>query len=999
MNPRFCFCLLAALTLCVSFGDIDRADEPNPAPATTPAADYPCRWTETPITIDGKDDEPAWKNAQPIDDFKLWWLTGDARKPHTATQAKMLWDRDYLYFFARMEDHDLYANTTEHQGALWEGDVFELFLKPGDDKPGYYEFEVNPANATLELFMPSRNSGGWVKYRDTTHIELKTAVQLRGTLNQKGDRDKGWCVEGRIPWRDFSPTGGRPNPREIWKFAFCRGDVAVGRTSSELTSSAPLKRSAFHQYEDYSKVRFEGPEQASRVKQYGIDGKPALTTSRVVGSPDGPMPYGVSRVFPKLKLFQPIYLLEEPGTTNCLALQHLGNRSGPGRLVRFHNDADVESAATLLDVDGLAYGMTLHPDFLHNGYLYILTNGPMTGQRHDKIIRYTIDRQPPHALDVKSEKVILEWESGGHDGGDLAFGPDGYLYHAAGDGTSDSDANLRGQDLTHLNSAMIRIDVDHPEGDKAYSIPRDNPFLAIPGARPEIWAYGFRNPFRITFDRKNGNLWVGQNGQDLWEQVYLVHKGENYGWSVYEGGHPFNLNRKRGPTPIIPPTIDHPHSEMRSLIGGVVYYGSKLPGLQGAYIYGDWGTGRIWGVRHDGAKITWHKELARTTLQIGAFREMADGELIVIDQGGGFNRLEPAAVGTANAQFPKKLSETGLYLSTKDNTPDPALIPYDVNSPLWSDGAAKERFIALPPGGVMEATPTRGWNFPEGTVIVKTFALDTVPGNPASRRRIETRLLTKQIGQWVGYSYLWNDDQSDADLVGAEGADRPYTITDAKAEAGKRTQTWHYPSRAECMTCHSRASNFVLGLSTSQLNKDRDYGNGRIDNQLRVFEHLGVLKLDYMAHLKEIVQQQTPDRGLIESKDQRIGASTSLLPASPDLMPRLTNPADTHADLDLRARSYLHANCAICHIEAGGGNALMDLEYTSSSAKARIVNIAPQHDLFGLKNAKLIAPGHPESSVLLERMTRRGPGQMPPLASSLVDEFAVKLLKEWMSSE
>src|SRR5207248_10439743 len=121
----------------------------------------------------------------------------------------------------------------------------------------------------------------------------------------------------------------------------------------------------------------------------------------------------------------------------------------------------------------------------------------------------------------------------------FAFGPDGYLYHCAGDGTSDSDTNLRGQDITHLTSAMIRIDVDHPADGKNYSVPKDNPFINTPGARPEIWAYGFRNPWRIAFDRKTGDLWVGQNGQDLWEQVYFVRRGEHYGWSVYEGSHAF----------------------------------------------------------------------------------------------------------------------------------------------------------------------------------------------------------------------------------------------------------------------------------------------------------------------------------------------------------------------------------------------------------------------------------------------------------------------------
>src|SRR5262249_22720252 len=142
-------------------------------------------------------------------------------------------------------------------------------------------------------------------------------------------------------------------------------------------------------------------------------------------------------------------------------------------------------------------------------------------------------------------------------------------------------------------------------------------------------------------------------------------------------------------------------------------------------------------------------------------------------------------------RFPAKLSETGLFASVKDHRPQPALIPYSVNAPLWSDGADKERFLALPGTSQIEFTTWRGWNFPDGTVLVKTFTLDT----PAGRRRIETRLLTRQEGQWAGYSYRWNAAQTDAELVGEAGQDRTYEVRDARASEKKRQQKWHYPSR------------------------------------------------------------------------------------------------------------------------------------------------------------------------------------------------------------
>jgi uncharacterized repeat protein (TIGR03806 family) len=970
----------ATIFLLAAFVLPTRAD----APSTQPAP-YPCHWADQPLTIDGVADEPAWRSAPVIDNFRLWWLPADKQTPYTTTKARLLWDRDYLYFFADMQDADLYANTTEHQGAMWEGDVFEVFFKPAADKPAYYEFEINPANATIELYLPSRNSGGWVKYAALSHIEMKTAVKLRGTLNKFDDKDEGWSVEGRIPWRDLAATGGRPAPGEQWLFTLCRVDTnEADKKTPHLSSSAPLTKPAYHRYEDYAPIRFVGPERADAHKPFGIESRPKWTSSKVVGSPDGPLPYTTTKAFPKLKVFQPVYILEEPGSDDCLLLQHLGSWSGPSKLLRFHNDPAVDSTETLLDIDALAYGMTLHPDFAHNGYIYIIHNGPVGSKNPlNRIVRYTIDRQPPYHIDPKSALTIIEWESNGHNGGDLAFGPDGYLYHAAGDGTSDSDGNLRGQDLTHITSALIRIDVDHPEGGKPYLVPKDNPFLNTPGARPEIFAYGFRNPWRLTFDRQTGAIWVGQNGQDLWESAYLVQKGANYGWSVYEGSHEFYLDRKRGPTPITFPTIEHPHSEMRSLTGGVVYRGSKFPDLDGAYLYGDWSTGRIFAAKHDGTKLLWDKELARTTLQITGFREMRNGDILIVETGGEIAKLVASPKSEiSNLKFPTRLSDTGLFLSTNDHTPDPALIPYDVNSPLWSDGAAKQRFIAIPGDGVMEMAPTRGWNCPEGTVLVKTFSL--------GGRRVETRLITRQVGQWIGYTYRWNDQQSDADLVGAAGEDVPYMVDG-------QSQTWHFPSRAECMTCHSRAANFVLGLSTAQLNRDHDYGNGRIDNQLRVLEHLGMLKVDYAAHAKDLAKVQSASDAANRSFE---GApahdASSLLPTTPQALPRLPDPSDPKVDIEQRARSYLHANCAICHVKEGGGNALMELEFFTPADKARIINSPPVHDTYGLPGARLVTPGHPESSVLLHRLNTRGRGQMPPLATSRVDEQAVRLLTEWI---
>jgi uncharacterized repeat protein (TIGR03806 family) len=682
----------------------------------------------------------------------------------------------------------------------------------------------------------------------------------------------------------------------------------------------------------------------------------AWDTSHVVGSPDPPPPCRVVRTFAKLQIVCPIAVAHQPGSDRLILIQQMRAWTGHGRVLRVKDDPTADSFEVLLTLDGIAYGLAFHPDFAKNGYLYIGDNGPMEGKKKTRVTRYTMDPKPPYRLDPKSAKVIIEWDSDGHNGGDLAFGNDGMLYVSSGDGTSDSDTNHTGQDLSKLNAKVLRIDVDHPDEGKAYSVPKDNPFVNVKGACPETWAYGFRNPWRLHIDRPTGDLWVGQNGQDLWEQVYLVEKGANYGWSAYEGSHPFYVDRMRGPSPLSKPIAEHPHSEMRSLTGGLVYRGEKLPDLRGAYVYGDWSTGKIFGIRHDKGRVTWHKELASTTLQITGFGLDSRGELLIADHGGGYYRLEPTPREANPAKFPTKLSETGLFTEVKAHRPHPALLPYTVNAALWSDGAEKDRYIALPGLTQIDFTPTRGWNFPEGAVLVKTFSLDLAE---KERRRIETRLLTKQQGQWYGYSYLWNDGQTDADLVAGEGADRVYEVRDAQAPGGKRKQTWRYPSRVECMVCHSRAANFVLGPSLLQMNKDE---------QLTRLE----------------------GRGVFHDKPE--------MPKKPEEPRRLVNPYDRDQPLEARARAYLHANCSQCHVEAGGGNAQIDLEITTPREKMRLIGVKPLHDTFGLKDAKLVMPGHPEQSVLYERLKRRGAGQMPPLATAVADDEAVRLIHDWIAA-
>jgi hypothetical protein len=240
-----------ALLVLVALGCV--ADEKKDDPPAVRRAE--CRRATGPIKLDGSLGERAWEAAQPLKDFSPFWLR---RKAKTATTARLLWDDRYLYFGAEMEDADLFALEKARNGMTWEDDVFELFFKPKADGLAYYEFQVNALGTQLELFLPSRGAGGYRRFGPLTKLGMESVVKLNGTLNRHDDRDTGWTVEGRIPWKAFRPTGGPPDAGEKWKFALCRYDYSVAHDAPELSSTAPLTRPDFHRYEDYGELEFVG---------------------------------------------------------------------------------------------------------------------------------------------------------------------------------------------------------------------------------------------------------------------------------------------------------------------------------------------------------------------------------------------------------------------------------------------------------------------------------------------------------------------------------------------------------------------------------------------------------------------------------------------------------------------------------------------------------------------------------------------------------------------
>jgi putative heme-binding domain-containing protein len=693
------------------------------------------------------------------------------------------------------------------------------------------------------------------------------------------------------------------------------------------------------------------------------------TTSHIHGTPEPPPPYVLERLYPKLAFNRPLDITPLPGTNRLVVLEE------SGRMFSFIPGADAEKAdpfGNLSEFDREAtrsYALTFHPRFKENRFVFTWLVRDLKGadflEEGTRIVRFRVTESSPPQLDLSTAQTIITWRAGGHNGGNLRFGPDGMLYISTGDGTRPDppDAEATGQDISDLLSSVLRIDVDHPDKDRFYSIPGDNPFLDIPKARGEVWAYGLRNPWRMSFDPKTGELFVGDVGWELWEAVYRVRRGGNYGWSITEASRQdVRPDRPRGRSPVLAPLVAHPHGEAASITGGEFYHGKKLPDLQGAYLYGDWQMGTFWLLRNDGDKVREHRELARSSLMPVGFGIDHEGELLIVDySAGGLWQLTKRAQTADAAPFPRKLSETGLFTDTPAQTPAPGVTGFKINAPRWADHATAQRWVAFPDkSGVTVASASKGvvlrgrWEFPAGAVLAKTYSLDMERGNPATRRRVETQVLHYDGALWGAYSYRWNAEQTDAELVPREGAETTFTVQDAAAPGGAMQQRWRFYSRSECARCHTLMNTFAQGFSALQLDRTTPQEPGR---QLDALIRLGIAPAE----------------------------------------PRLTDPHGTTGGAEVKARSYLHANCGVCHqFNCGGGvPSYMNIEVALKDAS--LIDARPVQGGLDLPDARVIASGDPSRSVLLYRMATAGRGHMPYLGSHLVDDRGILLVRDWIA--
>ncbi|RMG40104.1 MAG: DUF1080 domain-containing protein [Planctomycetota bacterium] len=370
---------------------------------------------------------------------------------------------------------------------------------------------------------------------------------------------------------------------------------------------------------------------------------------------DGELPVRLVQAFPKLrwegwnpvteqgkvKPMRPIEMVPAPDDSNRLFVA-----TQSGVIYCFENRQDAPLAHRVLDIrdrvrdftkeneEGL-FGFALHPRFRENGtfYVYYTTDH----EPHTSIVsRFRMRRDEPNRADPDSEEIVMRIEQpfANHNGGPLAFGPDGYLYIALGDGGGRNDPLRHGQNLRTLMGSILRIDVDRAEPDKGrnYAIPRDNPFLDRPHARPEIYAYGIRNVWRMGFDEHTGLLWVGDVGQDLWEEIDIIRKGGNYGWSIREGSYAFGNDPTPPEDPPIDPVWEYDHRVGKSITGGYVYRSQRIPELYGAYLYGDFVTNRIWALKYDPAtqRVLGNYRIPSIGRPVLAFGRDAAGEVYLL---------------------------------------------------------------------------------------------------------------------------------------------------------------------------------------------------------------------------------------------------------------------------------------------------------------------------------------------------------------------------------
>lgn len=654
---------------------------------------------------------------------------------------------------------------------------------------------------------------------------------------------------------------------------------------------------------------------------------------------------GISAVFPIPEQSENLIIAELAGKLWVL------DKSGSRKLVWKYEGGVMKG--DFWDSGVNLFSVAFDPEYPQKPYIYIVYN--FLKEHYSKVTRLKVTDTKNLTVDPASEMTLFQWETRGHCGCELRFGPkDGYLYFSAGDGGDPGDLKNIGQTVDNVLGSVIRIDVKNPTKEQPYKIPEDNPFIGMEGVRPEIWSYGLRNPFRMSFDPISGKLLIGDNGDQSWEYAFLTHKGANHGWSVFEGSHPFKTHLKiGGPTKTIThPVIERSHVDTRSIIGGFVYQLKKFPELNNHYLFGDYVTGLIWAAPWNGKTAGEHKKIAILEGRVICISHDSEGNILLGSRAGKLWKLQKNEKTADMKPYPETLSGTGLFESIKDHRPVKGVVSYEINSPTWRDGASVEKFVAIPEKEKLFLRWDRKWEIPDGGVLFQTLSLPVKTENGTVKKRIETQTIHREGMLYNFRTYKWRDDQTDADLVSENGDFKTVSLADGKK------LNWQFHSNSQCLTCHSGMSpSFTLGFDTGQLKKGK-----------QISKWWG----------KNIVKGN---------------------PAWADTVEPEINPYDETKSLEERARAYLHVNCAHCHQQGGvGGRAKFQLKLELKLEETNLLGEKPIVSLFCGPDGLLISPGNPEKSEIYRRMSVRGGGQMPLFGSSVVDENGVKLIKAWINS-
>jgi glucose/arabinose dehydrogenase/mono/diheme cytochrome c family protein len=706
---------------------------------------------------------------------------------------------------------------------------------------------------------------------------------------------------------------------------------------------------------------------------------------------------GVSFEMPIVALFtkRGVYVLERMGRVWRVALE---NGAYSKKLL-----LDLTEEVGELKGEQGAVGLALHPEFgqpTENGrfiYLYY-TSQRQTPRYFDRLERYAFD---DGYQTIKRESMLrlidqLD-EHTDHNGGDIHFGADGFLYLSVGD-----EGALELKNSQRINKdlfgGLLRIDVDRkggtvshpprrpPETGKTqgYFIPNDNPFVGVENALEEFWSIGLRNPYRFTIDRATQRVIGGDVGRLRMESVFEAHKGSNHRWSFYEGTLPHPWVEGDRPKTIwgrqTEPLFAYMHQNMnQAIIGGLIYHGRALGSLEGKYIYGDNCSGRVWALNLD-TKDNVHLATVegRGDEGLAGFAEDDDGEVYAITlgwgaTGGRIEKLVPKDTDSeARTGIPKKLSEVGFFTDTTNLRAHARALEYSINLPMWHGvrGLLQRNWaLQLRFKSAVTFAATMDWTTPGGLVFVKHFDLDG--------RKLETQfLVTSEEHDGYGFSYKWNDAGTEAFLV-EKGED-----------VELRQGRWRFSASDECAPCHNKTSGFVLGLNTRQLNR----GNQLVELRKQgFFQPRSAFSERIWGPLHPIEWAKE-----LRALHDALTSDPLVQPSRVAGYPKLAGPAGD-ASLDFRVRSYMDVNCSHCHRPGGSGGGRFDARFSVPLADKSFIGRPAQRPIDEAN--LLIAPKDPKRSLVLKRISSGVLGtQMPPLGVSAPNDEATQMFREWIDT-